>query len=186
MKASLSSSEREKRVRFDHDRIPGGAIRKARPKEVLRDEKVMQALAASMRGGAIRNTRKKEAKRDKKIDQALAAKRGGRIKFHDKSHEYLYKKLSGRGGRLDSPQCRKMMFHIMDRYDPSLFQSYLAGKVKDTPRFEHDHPITTPRPKQDARADVIHSGGSLNRITHSENGFLRSHDPEFHSFLEVV
>jgi len=103
LKASLSSSEREKRVRFEHDRIPGGAIRKARPKEVLRDEKVMQALAASMRGGAIRNTRKKEAKRDKKIDQALAAKRGGRIKFHDKSHEYLYKKLSGRGGALGFP-----------------------------------------------------------------------------------
>ncbi len=181
-----SSSEKQRRVQFEQDQIPGGAIRKTHRKEPLRNEKIMQAIAASVRGGSIRNARKREPKRDKKIEQALAAKKGGSIKFHDKSHEYLYKKLSGRGGRLDSAKCRKMMFNIMDKYDPSLFQSYMHGRVMDTPRFHHDHPIKTPRPKRDARADVINYGGSLNSITHSENGLLRSHNSEFHNFLEVV
>ena len=186
MKDKSSSSERQRLVTFEQDRIPGGAIRKTHRKEPLRNEKVMQALAASVRGGSIRKARKKEPSRNKKIEQALAAKRGGGIRFHDKSHKYLYEKLSGRGGRLDSALCRKMMFNIMDKYDPTLFQSYLHGKVIDTPRFHHDHPIQTPRPKRDARADIIHYGGSLNSITHSENGLLRSHNPEFHNFFEIV
>jgi len=187
LKAKYSSSEKQRLVTFEQDRIPGGAIRKTHPREALRNEKVMQALAASVRGGSIRKARKKEPKRNKKIEQALAAKRGGgRIKFHDKSHKYLYEKLSGRGGRLDSALCRKMMFNIMDKYDPTLFQSYLHGKVLDTPRFHHDHPIKTPRPKPDSRADVVNYGGSLNSISHSENGLLRSHNSEFHNFIEII
>ena len=146
----------------------------------------MQALAASVRGGSIRRVRKKEPHRNKKIEQALATRRGGGIRFHDKSHEYLYKNLTGRGGRLDSAMCRKMMHQIMDKYDPTLFQSYLHGKVKDTPRFHHDHPIKTAREKKDSRADIIDRGGSLNAITHSEDGFLRSHNSEFHNFFEII
>ena len=174
----------EKRVTFERERIPGGAIRNPKKKEIERDEKLEQALATSV-GGSIRRARKKEPKRNRKIGQALAT-RGGRIRFHDKSHEYLYKNLSGRGGRLDSAMCRKMMFNIMDKYDPTLFQSYLHGKVKDHPRFAHDHPIKTPKPSIDARADVINYGGSLNGITHSEDGMLRSHNAEFHHFFEIV
>ena len=182
MKTSSSSSE--KHVSFEN-RIPGGAIRKAHKKEAARDDKLMQALG-TFEGGAIRKARKKELKRDKKLEQALSARKGGGIRFHDKAHKYLYNKLSGRGGRLDSPMCRKMMHQIMDKYDPTLFQSYIRGKVIDTPRFHHDHPIKTPRQSRDAGADVINHGGSLNSITHSENGLLRSHDSEFHNFLEIV
>ena len=179
------SSSKSKSVTFEQ----GGAIRKdkAHLKEPVRDEKLMQALE-TFEGGAIHKPRKREPKRHKKIEQALAAQaqKGGRMRFHDKAHEYLYKKLSGRGGRLDSAMCRKMMFQIMDKYDPTLFQSYLRGKVVDTPRFHHDHPINTPKPRLDSSADVINHGGSLNSITHSENGLLRSHDSEFHNFFEIV
>jgi len=58
----------------------------------------MQALALDVRGGAIRKARKKEPKRNKKIEQAIHSKRGGGMRFHDKSHKYLYENLSGRGG----------------------------------------------------------------------------------------
>ena len=188
----MSKSPSSKKVTFE-----GGAIRNPKKKEPERDEKIMQALATSV-GGAIRNPKKKEPERDEKIMQALATsvggsnrkksnrKKGGSIKFHDSAHKYLYQKLSGRGGRLDSAMCRKMMHNIMSKYDPTLFQSYLRGKVMDHPRFHSDHPIQTPKPKQDAHADVIDHGGSLNNITHSEDGILRSHDAEFHHFFEIV
>jgi len=175
-------------VTFDE----GGAIHKPKKKEPERDEKIMQALAV-YKGGAIRKPKKKEPKRDEKIMQALATHKGGSIrkksggiKFHDRAHKYLYNNLSGKGGRLDSAMCRKMMHNIMSKYDPTLFQSYLRGKVMDHPRFDHDHPIRTKRAKVDAHADVIDHGGSLNSISHSENGILRSHNPEFHHYFEIV
>ena len=164
----------------------GGAIRHAKRKEPVTSEKILQAVDFNTRGGAIRKARKKEPKRNKKLEQALASHKGGRIRFHDKQHKYLYENLSGKGGRLDSAMCRKMVHRIMDKYDPTMFQSYLNGRVMDTPRFHHDHPIITPRPKRDARADVINHGGSLNGITHSVDGILRTHNSEFHSFLEIV
>lgn len=163
----------------------GGSIRKPKKKSPKRNEKIEQALATQV-GGAIRKPKKKSPKRNEKIEQALATRVGGQIKFHDRRHKYLYHKLSGRGGRLDSAQCRSMMHGIMKNYDPVLFQSYLNGRVMDRPKFKHDHPIVTPKPKRGARADVIDHGGSLNSITHSENGFLVSHNSEFHNYLEIV
>ena len=184
MKTGTTSSK-AKNVTFETE--VGGAIRNAKRKEPIRNEKIMEALAAqTVRGGAIRKTRRREPKRNKKIEQALAANKGGRIRFHDSNHKYLYEKLSGRGGRLDSAMCRKMVHQIMDKYDPTLFQSYINGKVMDLPRHHHDHPIRTPRPKQDSRADIINRGGSLNGLTHSVDGLLRSHNSEFHSFIEIV
>ena len=182
--AESKSSKGKRSVTFGE--IPGGAIRHVMYSEPRRDEKLLQALALDVRGGAIRKARKREPKRHKKIEQAIASKRGGGMKFHDKSHKYLYENLSGRGGRLDSAMCRKMVHQIMDKYDPTLFQSYLNGKVMDVPRFHQDHPIRTPKPRQDSRADVINYGGSLNGITHSENGILRTHNSEFHNFFEIV
>ena len=183
MKTGTSSSS-ARNVTFEPEL--GGAIRDVKRKEPIRNEKIMEALAASVRGGSIRKPRRREPKRNKKLEQALAAKKGGRIKFHDKQHKYLYENLSGRGGRLDSAMCRKMVHRIMDKYDPTLFQSYINGKVMDLPRHHHDHPIRTSRPKRDSRADIINHGGSLNGITHSVDGLLRSHNSEFHSFIEIV
>ena len=177
----INKSLSSKKVTFDE----GGAIRNPKKKEPDRDEKIMQALAV-YKGGAIRKPKKKEPKRNEKIMQALATHKGGGIKFHDRGHKYLYNNLSGKGGRLDSAMCRKMMHNIMSKYDPTLFQSYLRGKVMDLPRFDHDHPIRTKRATVDSHADVIDHGGSLNSITHSENGILRSHNAEFHHYFEII
>ena len=93
-----NSSDQPLRRLVTFENEEGGAIRNVKRKEPIRNEKIMEALAAqSVRGGAIRKARRREPKRDKKLEQALASKKGGRIRFHDSNHKYLYEKLSGRG-----------------------------------------------------------------------------------------
>ena len=143
-------------------------------------------------GGSIRKARKKSPTRDKKLEEALAQtaqKVGGGIKFHDTKHKYLFNKLSGRGAAHDSPECRDMMHGIMQHYHPSFWSSYQAGRVKDFPRFENDHAHSydrKPPMKKGSQADVINSGGNLSALSFSENGFLMSHNSEFHHYLEIV
>ena len=169
-------------------KFAGGAIsRKARRRSPKRDEKIEQALATKVGGAISKKARRRSPKRDEKIEQALATKVGGSIKFHDKTHKYMINNLSGHGARRDSVRCRSMMHNIMSKYDPSLWNSYLAGRVRDQARFENDHLQTTPKPvRADARADIVETGGSLNRISHSENGFLTAHNSEFHHYIEIV
>ena len=167
------------------DEEEGGSIRKAKKKSPKRNEKIEQALATRV-GGSIRNVKKKSPKKNEKIAQALKTRVGGGIKFHDRNHEYLYNKLSGKGGHLDSPECRKMMHSVMEDYHPSLFNSYINGRVMDAPKFIHDHKIPAQRKKINRRPDVINYGGSLNAISHSENGLLISHDSRFHNYVEIV
>ena len=176
----MEAKREVRRVKF------GGAILKPRKKSPKRNEKIEQALATKV-GGAIVKPRKKSPKKDEKIQQALATKVGGGLKFHDYTHKYMYKKLTGKGAKHDSAQCRGMMHTIMSKYHPSLWNSYLQGKVVDLPRFENDHLQSTAAPtRRDARADVIEHGGSLNPISHSENGFLAAHNFEFHHMVQIV
>jgi len=173
----------QKRVTF------GGAIKKARKRSPRKNEKIQQALAAQAQvGGAIKKARKRSPRKNEKIQQALAAQAqvGGRLKFHDAKHKYLYQKLTGRGGRKDSPQCRSMMHSIMSKYHPSIWQSYIAGGVKDHPTLHPDHDQPPLPRKRDIRPHVVETGGSLNAITHSEDGYLTSHNAEFHPFYEIV
>jgi len=164
----------------------GGAIVKPRKKSPKRKKEIEEALATRV-GGAIRNVKKKSPKKDEKIQQALATKVGGSLKFYDKTHKYMYNKLSGHGAKRDSAQCRTMMYSIMKNYHPNLWNSYIAGSVKDLPRFENDHLQTTAKSSRpDSRADVVDSGGSLAPLSHSENGFLTAHNDEFHHFYEII
>ena len=164
----------------------GGAIVKPRKKSPKKDDKIQQALATRV-GGAIRKVRKKSPKKDEKILQALATKVGGGLKFYDKNHRYMHGKLSGYGAKRDSAQCRTHMYSIMKNYHPNLWNSYIAGRVRDLPKFENDHLQTTAKSSRpDSRADVVDSGGSLNPLSHSENGFLTAHNSEFHNFYEIV
>ena len=188
--AAVKKRQKKKSVSFERgaeEEETGGAIRKPRKRSPKRNEKIEQALATE-KGGAIRKARKRSPKKDLKIEQALATKVGGGIRFHDQQHKYMYNKLTGRGASKDSPQCRTMMHSIMKNYHPSFWNSYVAGRVKDVPRFENDH-VTPRRPqtqKKDSRADVIDTGGSLNPLMFSENGYLMSHNDEFHTHIEVV
>ena len=177
-----------KQVTFEEEQDEeGGAIRKPKKKEPKRNAKVEEALATE-RGGAIRKPKKKEPKRNAKVEEALATERGGKIKFHDKTHEYLYHKLSGRGGKLDSPVCRKLMHSVMSKYHPAIWNSYINGKVTDLPQHAAFHPARDIRPpvRRDASADVLDYGGSLLGLTHSESGYLMSHDSTVHPFVQIV
>ena len=123
---------------------------------------------------------------DPKIEQALAAQAQMGGGLYDEKHRYMMKKLSGRGAKHDSPQCRADIHSILSRYDPVFWNTYIAGEVKE-PRKTNDHMIRTPRGRPvDARADIIETGGSLHPISHSENGFLTTTQSEFHHFLEIV
>ena len=97
-------------------------------------------------------------------------------------------KLSGRGGRLDTPACRSMIHGIMQNYPPEVFQTYINGRITDnTSYFHNDHLTNVPRPRYATpRVDVIDRGGSLPAISHSENGYLQAHDPIFHSTFQEV
>jgi hypothetical protein len=174
-------------------KMQGGAIRKARKKSPKKDIKIEEALEKQMQGGAIRKARKKSPKKNEKVEQALEKQmQGGRLKkkgpkFFGAMHKHLHQNLSGRGGRFDSAFVREKMHQVMSQYHPSIFQSYLSGKVRDIPhdpRFDLGKPAQPTR--RDPKAHVIDSGGSLNGITHSENGFLQSYDSSFYSHYEIV
>ena len=167
----------------------GGAIRKPRKKKSPKKApKVEEALAASMQGGAIKKPKKKSPKKEPKVEEALAASmQGGKLRFHDPMHKYLHGELSGRGGRLDTPFVRQKMHDLMSRYHPSILQSYLAGKVRDLPQDPHwDLGAPPQQTRPDPRPTFVDHGGSLNRLTHSENGILQAHDSRWHPQFELV
>ena len=144
----------------------------------------------AQRGGAIQKpTLKKKKKKDYKIDDAIrtqAQNMGGKL-FHSPTHKYLWNKVSGRGGRLDSPFCREKMHQLMSRYHPSLFQAYLTGRTThDKPDYhERTHPHPKPQPAE-KRPTFVDMGGSLRSVSHSENGLLQSYDSTFHHHLQLI
>ena len=167
----------------------GGAIRKVKKRSPKKNLKIEQALASSMQtGGAIKKPKKKSPRKDQKIEEALAAKmQGGNLKFHDATHKYLHQNLSGRGGRLDSPFVREQMHKLMSRYHPSIFNSYISGKVRDIPHDPHYDLNPPPMPtRRDPRPHVIDTGGSMAALTHSENGILTAYDSTFYQHYEIV
>ena len=163
----------------------GGAIRAPRKRSPKKDSKIQEALEKKMQGGAIRAPRKRSPKKKPKIDEAIKEKMKGT--FWDPTHKYLHSKLSGTGGRLDSPYCREKMHQVMSRYHPALFQSYLSGRVRDIPTDKQYHLDGKPAPtRPDPRPTVVDTGGSLRAVSHSENGLLQSFDSTFYSHLQLV
>jgi len=153
------------------------------------DPKIEDALKVQAEGGVIKKTGRRKKKLDPKIEDALTVQaEGGAIKqYFDKTHRYLTEKLSGKGGRLDSPFCREKMETLMNKYHPSLWNSYIQGRVVDLPEHRADHSGNIPLPsRKDPKADIIDKGGSLWGVSHSEDGFLMSHDSEFHHFAELI
>ena len=141
-----------------------------------------------MQGGAIRKPKKRSPKKNQKIEEALDRKmQGGKIRYHDAIHKYVHSRLSGRGGRFDPPFVREKMHQMMSAYHPSIFHSYLAGKVHDIPSDPHYKFGGVPqRVRYDPRPTVVDTGGSMNALTHSENGYLQSYDSTFYSHSEIV
>jgi len=166
----------------------GGAIRKARKKSPKKNLKVEEAIEKKMQGGAIRKAKKKSPQKNPKVEEALEKKmQGGKLRFHDATHKYLHQSLSGRGGRFDPPFVREKMHQLMSRYHPTVFQSYLTGSVKDLPQDQQYHLGSKVQPvRRDPRPTVVDTGGSMNALTHSENGSLQAFDSTFYSHYQLV
>jgi len=166
----------------------GGAIQKVRKRSPKKLPKIDEALQKQMQGGAIHKVRRRSPKKKPKIEEALQKQmQGGKMKYHDRMHRHLHKNLSGRGGRFDSQFVREKMHQVMSSYHPALFQSYMSGKVRDIPQHSRNEPGNKPQAtRPDPRPSVVDMGGSMNSITHSENGVLQSFDHTFYQHLEIV
>ena len=168
--------------------MKGGAIKKAKKRSPKKDPVIQEAIAKKFQGGAIKKPKKKSQKKPEAFEEAIAKKmQGGKLRFHDATHKFLHQNLSGRGGRLDKPFVREKMHELMSHYHPSLFQSYLSGKVRDIPSDPQYALGGPPRPtRRDPRPTVVDSGGSMSSLTHSENGVLQAHDSTFYTHFELV
>ena len=166
----------------------GGSILKVKKRPIKKRPKVDEALQKQMQGGAILKSKKRSPKKKPKVDEALEKQmQGGKMKYHDRMHKHLHKNLTGRGGRFDSQFVREKMHQLMSSYHPSVFNSYLSGKVKDIPANRHYEPGQKPMPtRPDPRPTIVDTGGSMRGLTHSENGRLQSFDNTFYTHLEIV
>ena len=89
--------------------------------------------------------------------------------------------LSGRGLAHDPPHVARAMIRTFAQH-PEVLHTYIQGRVPNPPQLvrhltQHSHA------KRDAGASVVDYGGSMNAISHSENGYLMTHDARFpHEF----
>ena len=107
--------------------------------------------------------------------------------YHDAIHKHLMQNLTGRGGGFDSPFMREKMHQLTSQYHPSIFHSYLSGRARNLPQDRAHLPgAPVRRNRADPRPTVVDTGGSLNGITHSENGLLQAFDSTFYTHAELV
>ena len=90
--------------------------------------------------------------------------------------------LSGRGlAHDDSATARAMMQTFANH--PEILHTYVQGRVANPQQMVPHLTQRVHQRGQGAGASIVDYGGSLNGITHSENGYLVSHDPSFsHEF----
>ena len=90
--------------------------------------------------------------------------------------------LSGLGSAHDDSATVRAMMQTFANH-PEVLHTYVQGRV---PNPQQMVPHLTQRVHTRGRgsgASIVDYGGSLNGITHSENGYLVSHDPSFsHEF----
>ena len=89
--------------------------------------------------------------------------------------------LSGRGLAHDDSATVKSMLRTFANH-PEVLHTYVQGRVSN-PRQSVPHLTQKVNSRRDAGASIVDYGGSVNGITHSENGYLMSHDSTFsHEF----
>ena len=92
--------------------------------------------------------------------------------------------LSGLGAAYDPPDVAKAMMKTFAQY-PEILHTYIQGRVPNPPQkvrhlTEHSHA------RRDAGASIVDYGGSLRAISHSENGYLVSHDSRFPNEFHII
>ena len=89
--------------------------------------------------------------------------------------------LSGRGLAHDPPDVARAMIQTFAQH-PEVLHTYIQGRVPN-PRQHVPHLTQKVNSRQGAGASIVDYGGSMSAISHSENGYLVSHDSRFpHEF----
>ena len=90
--------------------------------------------------------------------------------------------LSGRGSAHDDSATVRAMMQTFANH-PEILHTYVQGRVPN-PQQMVPHLTQRVHPRgRGAGASIVDYGGSMNAISHSENGYLVSHDPTFsHEF----
>ena len=89
--------------------------------------------------------------------------------------------LSGLGLAHDPPDVARAMIRTFAQH-PEVLHTYIQGRVPTPPQLV-PHLTQHVHARRDAGASVVDYGGSMNAISHSENGYLMSHDARFpHEF----
>ena len=97
------------------------------------------------------------------------------------AYSHLGGSLSGLGMAYDPPHVAQAMIKSFQAY-PEILGAYTQGRVSNPPRAQYDG--FQEFASRDSGASVIDYGGSIDGLTHSENGYLVAHDSssphEFH------
>ena len=89
--------------------------------------------------------------------------------------------LSGLGAAHDPPDVVRAMMKTFAQH-PEVLHTYIQGRVPNPPQHV-PHLTKHVNARRGAGASIVDYGGSLRGITHSENGYLVSHDHRFpHEF----
>ena len=96
------------------------------------------------------------------------------------AYSHLGGQLSGLGMAYDPPHVAQAMIKSFQSY-PEILAAYTQGRVSNPPRAQYDG--FQEFASRDSGASVIDYGGSIDGLTHSENGYLVAHDSSFpHEF----
>ena len=96
------------------------------------------------------------------------------------AYSHLGGQLSGRGMAYDPPHVAQAMIKSFQAY-PEILAAYTQGRVSNPPAARLDG--FQQFAARDSGASVIDYGGSIDGLTHSENGYLVAHDSSFpHEF----
>ena len=152
------------------------------------------ATKAMKYGGAIRDptavpvrppTGLKDIIYEEDFNDRLAEEEEGDDELFDEeagAYSHYGGSLSGRGlAHDDSATARAMMQTFANH--PEILHTYVQGRVANPQQMVPHLTQRVHRRGQGAGASIVDYGGSLQAISHSENGFLMSHDPTFsHEF----
>ena len=161
-----------------------------KPEQYKLGGKPVPATKASKYGGAIQDptlvpVRPPAGLKDIIYEDAdLEEDEGDEELFDEEAGAYAHYggSLSGLGSAHDDSATVKAMLRTFANH-PEILHTYVQGRV---PNPQQMVPHLTQRVhsrSKGAGASIIDYGGSLHAISHSENGFLMSHDPSFsHEF----
>ena len=99
------------------------------------------------------------------------------------AYSHLGGQLSGRGMAYDPPHVAQAMIKSFQSY-PEILAAYTQGRVSNPPAARLDG--FQQFAARDSSASVIDYGGSLDAISHSENGYLVAHDSSFPHEFHII